>query len=467
MADEVKKRGRPKKQPQQENNYSQQENNQSDFSQKADREDNYIREENRFTSNRNPINSEDDDLKSFLNKKKVNKNMATSEQDIDEQILKGIEEFENSDGVNDIPSEEFNPLNEAVQKRGYTGGMVGGNSNINERIIEEPNYRAGGGSSNLEVDKDLINPSTKNNDIPKEEKKSKSGDSKNQTTSTNSQSENKESEKVNGEENVKDLSPAEKREAAAKTADAILLAYRSYVPMPFVYFSQYSDTKLKDLHKKNQLNLDTEIKKDGTTFREYYKDFNEKVEQAFVVTDAEVEAIKDPLIDVLMEKQVAFTPTQRLMFTVAQLLAAKTMTAAKFYMEKQSDIEEMKNIHKEKMEMQSEILDKLDKQEEQRKKDEEKIRRDEERIRKMEEQIIKERQATQSQQNKEEDEYEDGENQPTMNVIRNNEEEVIQDEDIEIKKEAPEEESVIQAAPTLDDAIGYDGEDEDNNDIPE
>jgi hypothetical protein len=237
--------------------------------------------------------------------------------------------------------------------------------------------------------------------------------------------------------------------------------------MPFVYFSQYSDSKLKDLHKKNQLNLDTEIKKDGTTFREYYKDFNEKVEQAFVVTDAEVEAIKDPLIDVLMEKQVAFTPTQRLMFTVAQLLAAKTMTAAKFYMEKQSDIEEMKNIHKERMEMQGEILEKLDKQEEQRKRDEEKMRRDEERIRKMEEQIKREReQAAQSQS--EEDEYEDGENQPTMNVIRNDQEEVIKEEDIEIKSEPEQEEEIIQAAPTLDDAIGYDGgEDEEINDIPE
>ena len=52
-----------------------------------------------------------------------------------------------------------------------------------------------------------------------------------------------------------------------------------------------------------------------------------------------------------MEKEIALTPTQELLFTGGQILAGKVMLAMKFFMEKKSDIEEMKNMHREKMEM--------------------------------------------------------------------------------------------------------------------
>ena len=305
-------------------------------------------------SPKNNFNVDDDeDLKQFLkNKKQVSDNNTnTFSASIDDEALKEVENFEKKNNLNDIPDEDFNPLNEPVQKRSYTGGIGADPFNIQnpfqERIIEEPHYK-GGNSKGIDVDKELLNP---DNDIPepnpnyqKKNTQQNSGQNKNSSdSSSKSQSEP-------DSDNLKNLSTKEKREAMEKTADTILLAYRNYIPLPFIFFSSYDNKKLEKLHRNDEINLDTQVKRDGTTFREYVKTFNDNVEQAFSVTDAEVEALKDPLVDVLMEKEIALTPTQRLLFTAGQLLVAKVMMSIKFLREKKSDIEEMKEIHQEKME---------------------------------------------------------------------------------------------------------------------
>ena len=62
-----------------------------------------------------------------------------------------------------------------------------------------------------------------------------------------------------------------------------------------------------------------------------------------------------------MEQEFAFTPTQRLMFVAGQFIVAKVMLCFKYIREKRSDMEEMREMHKEKMEAiekQNELLEK-------------------------------------------------------------------------------------------------------------
>ena len=336
---EGKKRGRPKK---------------NAFAENTPNNANTV-EQNTVPKQGNSFMDDEDDLKTmFKNRNKVSE---SSNINIEEEALKEIENFDKKTVIDDIPDEPFNPLNEPVKQRSYTGGINNdfAKNYAQERVIEEPIYR-GGGTPSLDIDEELINP---NHDIPSSNnQKGKIRPPQNQNNPNPSQSQNQ-TQSSDGsarpapepeDDNLKNLSTKEKREAMEKTADAILLAYRNYVPLPFIYFSSYDSKKLEQLHKKDEINLDTQVKRDGTTFREYAKEFNLNVETAFTVTDAEVEALKDPLVDVLMEKDIALTPTQRLLFTAGQLLVAKVMLTVKFLREKKSDMEEMKQIHKEKME---------------------------------------------------------------------------------------------------------------------
>jgi len=54
----------------------------------------------------------------------------------------------------------------------------------------------------------------------------------------------------------------------------------------------------------------------GVTIRDYINGVNEQVEEIFKVSQETREEIKDPLIDVLMEQELALTPTQRLLIAV-------------------------------------------------------------------------------------------------------------------------------------------------------
>jgi len=485
---ELKKRGRPKKadtisnSSDFDNNQPQSNREQIDNQQQRDRElrdiqqrdreirDAEFRMRNQQQKPQTPIDN-DDDLKSFLkNKNKMSDSKESafnSDSSIDEQTLREIEDFESQDGLNDIPTEEFNPLNEPVMERTYTGGMVNNgipnfSNSPSQRIIEEPNYRSTGNANKLDVDKDLMTP---NNDIPSDNGngngggrgKNNSGNSNsgnssngnnnsnnnfnnNSNSSNSNSSDSTNSTNSDKGENTKELSPKEKREAVEGTADAILLAYKNYIPLPFIYFAQYNGKTLEKLHDDDELNLETEVKRDGTTFREHTKIFNEKVETTFEVTDAEVDALREPLIDVLAEKEIAFTPSQRLMFVAGQFIVTKVMLCVKLIREKKNDIDEMKSIHKEKM----------DAMREQFRRDDEKEERENRKKRKSE--SVKQEKEKEKEKEKEEEEEEDDD---------------IAITDAKIVSEVKT--SEIETMPSLDDALDVEllDEVEDTNDIPE
>jgi|JI9StandDraft_1071089.scaffolds.fasta_scaffold43328_3 hypothetical protein len=328
----------------------------------------------------NDIPKDDSDLSSFMKDKKSSNDNTISfnnSNSFDDDLANQIENFESEQHINeDIPSKDWTPLDEAAKKRGYTDGSMGlghdenviysqeqGQQKVNaqERVISEPNYTGSGHSNKPDIDATLINPS--NNDVNSvldagdnqfnggSGNGGNSNNNSNTSTSTNNGNSSTKKVEKNEDSNLKELSPKEKRQAVEKTAEAILLAYRNYMPLPFVYIASYDIKKLKKLEEDDLIDLQTPAKRDGTTFLEYTKEFNEKVEEAFKVTDAEVEALREPLIDVLSEQEIAFTPTQNLLFTFGQIVVAKTMSCIQLYREKKSDIEEMKEMHRERMEL--------------------------------------------------------------------------------------------------------------------
>jgi len=346
--------------------------------------------DNDFNENQNSI-SQGNDIENDNQQNEFPKQRSTMRkpkqevvEDVDEQMLRELEESEG--GSDDIPSDNYNPLQDGVINRGYTKGMGIPSTDsaqpsneqqppIQERIIPEPNYHSNGASGGLnDVDDGLINPSSNsggNNNGGGNNGGSKSssggggnnnggggsGGGKSSGGGNNSGSSAKSDEKREREENLKELDKKQKKEAMENTADALLLAYKNYLPIPFIYFASYKKKKLEKLHENGEIDLETPVKKDGTTFREHTVKFNKEVEQAFEISDDEVKALKEPLVDVLMEQDFAFTPTQRLMFVGGQFLVAKIMMAGKFMMEMKSDMDEMKEMHKEKMDAHREQME--------------------------------------------------------------------------------------------------------------
>jgi hypothetical protein len=239
-----------------------------------------------------------------------------------------------------------------------------------ESVISEPNYKMGGHARKPDIDTALINPSNSGGDgvldIPDDYNSYNNNNSNNNNNNNNSKKNNSGSSNSNSsssskkekqsEGNLSELSPKEKREQVEKTAEVILLAYKQYLPIPFVYFGTHDIKKLKKLEEKDEIDLGAVVNKKGETLLEYIKEFNNSVEETFKISDAEIEMIRPALVDVLMEKEVAFTPTQRLIFTVGQLLIAKIMMLVKFIRAKSADLKEFRQMHEENKEQRNTII---------------------------------------------------------------------------------------------------------------
>ena len=389
----------------------------------------------------NEGNGNDDDLREF---QKNNKNTSGSNSEpsnsIDDEVLSEIKQSENIVGSDDIPASEFDILAEPAKERSYTGGMNSSASNsssqqpassakVEERIIPEPAYNTTG-ASKPDVEDDLINPTGNSgtNDIPDESGGGKSGSGKTSSsgssTSVSSSSSNK-----------KELSPTEKRKEAEKDADAILLAYKNYSPLIFGHFASYSIPKLEKLHKKGEIDLTTPVGSDGITFREYALQFNLKVDETFEVSQSEIDAIREPLVDVFIEQEMAFTPMQRLMMTAGQFLLLKTISCFKIVSEKKSDIEEMREANRER-------IDALERQAELDRKERADIRAEERRVQKEKEDRDKERERIRKEQ-------EDADKRKSESSSVKSKD----TSDAEIISEVKNEVSPPVVVPTLDDAL--------------
>ena len=288
------------------------------------------------------------------------------------------------DSFNEIPTDNWTPLEEEVIERSYTHGFqpkIETSQNVGSatNIIPEANFNAPANSFNdMEFESDFIKQqmmggndipmddsgskskqssykksySSENDDIPTSSSERKSSSQKSSgSPSSSGNSSKSESNNTPPPNNLEDLNPAQKKKAVKGTADAILQAYRNFVPKGLTYLSTYDTKKLKKLHSKGEIDIDAPVNRDGTTFFEYVSIFNDNVEEAFRFSNDEIEQLREPLEDVLMENNVAFTAMQRLVFVMAQQLVGKFMLVIKFVSEKRNTINEMKAMHSEKLEL--------------------------------------------------------------------------------------------------------------------
>jgi hypothetical protein len=274
----------------------------------------------------------------------------------------------------DIPDQEFDPLQTAVKEREYTTGKI--ESGTAENISPEAQAE-----NEKKLEEKIAEPEIKNPSFdtpPIDEKKkntgggsgSGGGGNKNDGGSGSGGGNNNnggggktdsefdgfqttkddKDKKETANQKLDDLSPAQKRKAAEKAADAILLTYQKFVPKPFKHLSSFNMRRLQIMEMKNELALDIQVFDDGTTVKKYCEGVNKQVEETFIITDEMKQEAKEPLVDLLLENNLALTPAQRLLMVVGGHVVQMGVTAIQFMNQNKHALSEFKRFHQESME---------------------------------------------------------------------------------------------------------------------
>lgn len=146
---------------------------------------------------------------------------------------------------------------------------------------------------------------------------------------------------------LEDLNPAQKRKAANIQADAFLNSYQRLFPVPFKYIASYDINKMKKLHNKGEININTAVKQDGTTILDYTVEFNDKIDKTLVVSDEMKEELKDPVVELIMEQGIALTPFQQILMIVGTHAISFLQPTLQLAFEKRNDMEQFRQFKKE------------------------------------------------------------------------------------------------------------------------
>lgn len=232
-------------------------------------------------------------------------------------------EFEeiNTEKKSSSDSVDFNPFEEPVVERNYTKGFQPKFQNEDDYSDstsdnEENNFS----DEDLKMPKENVDSEDNNidEDIPEPEWANTggiSGDEDDEDYDDDDEDEDDDDNEKLGGDNLSDLTPAQKRKAAEKTAEALMNMYCQFVPLPFIKLSSFSERKIQKMKFENKIDLSMQLE-NNVTVKDYIDGVNEQAEEVFKVKDETKEEIKDPLIDVLLEQDLALTPTQRLMFAI-------------------------------------------------------------------------------------------------------------------------------------------------------
>lgn len=130
-------------------------------------------------------------------------------------------------------------------------------------------------------------------------------------------------------EGFNELSPNEQKLAAEKTTDLILGAYDRLHWLGRKFVSVDMDD-LADEHRRGELNMNYEAFENeddptkGITIKEYFEDFNNQVEEEFVVTEDFKTAVRPPLERVCMKRGWGASDEVFLAFKFGEDIAMKT-----------------------------------------------------------------------------------------------------------------------------------------------
>ncbi len=262
-------------------------------------------------------------------------------------------DFSSDKGFNDIPSEEFDLLGERTVERAYssTGGGTAPNtasnpSPVSEEPIPEPQY-ANTASANKAGFKNEFTDATF---TESGQAATANGQTKSkEQVQVEKDAEKAEKERQKANSNVRDLTTEEKKEAAAKTSQMAVDAYSTYKPLPFIYFGSYDQKKLEKEHEKGLIDLEQEVRKDGTTLADFVQEFNGAVSETFKVKEDTKTQLKEAVYDVLMEKDIALTPMQRLVGVLTLDVVGSIVATFQLVGQRKSDMEDIKKMHAETM----------------------------------------------------------------------------------------------------------------------
>jgi len=249
------------------------------------------------------------------------------EEEVKEQL--STPELASMNNVGD----DFDPLAEPVIQRAYTRARIKNTGNVGfEEEIPEPDY---------------AQPFVQDySDAPHSETGGDTSSGFGEATSFDESSDDNSAGGSNPE--YDELSPAQKRKAAQKTADVILTTYANFLPVPFKKIASINIKKWERMHMADEMDMNMTVTEDGTTVRSYAEDVNRQVEDTFVITEEMKEEAREPLIDLLMEQSLALTPTQRLMLVVGQQVLTMGMATVQFAVNNKHALNQFKEFHEER-----------------------------------------------------------------------------------------------------------------------
>lgn len=249
--------------------------------------------------------------------------------DMDDDFSSENLEYKNDFNINDLtdftssePVKKYDPLEEPVIKRNYTQGDLGNQVNSNsgdfksaepvvEPIIPEPV---------IKIPHSIPNEPNSSSTNTGNDSFSQSTASTQNSATANVNSPNPEQPKQKVNPDLKDLSPKQKKEAAEKAADALIEAYAKVIPIVPKKLSKFNMRKLENMEMKDEIALNMVVGSDDygndVTARNYCENVNVAVDKIFTITEEMKLEIREPLIEVLLENDIALTPTQRLLMAV-------------------------------------------------------------------------------------------------------------------------------------------------------
>jgi hypothetical protein len=114
--------------------------------------------------------------------------------------------------------------------------------------------------------------------------------------------------------------------------------------MPFIKWSSFNDGKIQKMVFENKIDLSMQLE-NNVSVKDYIDGVNEQAQEVFKVSDETKEEIKDPLIDVLLEQDLALTPTQRLMLAVGGHLVTMGFSAFQLAQNNKQALETFEKFH--------------------------------------------------------------------------------------------------------------------------
>lgn len=278
---------------------------------------------------------------------------ASGSDDINEDLdLKSIKT-----NADDVDAVGFDPFSEPVIERAYTQGI---NNISNEQensegeddsILEDSDFERPEGGENVADElnsngsSDGIEDAEIEEDIPEPEWSNSYNeiDDEDEDDDEDYEDEDEDGGKL-GDGNLDDLSPAQKRKSAEKTADAILQMYGQFAPLPFKKWASFNPNKIQKMVLNGQLDLNMQLE-NGVTVKDYIDGTNEQVEEIFEVSEETKQEIKDPLVDVLLEQEIALTPTQRLLLAVGSHVVQMGFSAYQLSQNNKMALESFEKFH--------------------------------------------------------------------------------------------------------------------------